>query len=108
MAKVVYSEFEPSDVQKVLTMEVATVCRSPSRSDEFNVGVAIAKTERDPAAEEFYEQRMVQTPRTRSNTSTSPRARSKKRRARPTVDTYQVGVTLDALVRLAEKARAKP
>ena len=62
IAKVVYSEFEPSHVQKILTMEVDGVPLAVEIADEFNVNVAIAKTERDLAAEEFYEQRMVYSP----------------------------------------------
>jgi len=108
IAKVVYSEFEPSHVQKVLTMEVDGVPLAVEIADEFNVSVAIAKTERDLAAEEFYEQRMVYSPDSVKYLYIPKSSLKKGEHVLIVDDLIRSGVTLDALVRLAEKARARP
>jgi len=105
IAKVVYSEFEPSHVQKVLTMEVDGVPLAVEIADEFNV---IAKTERDLAAEEFYEQRMVYSPDSVKYLYLPKNSLKKGEHVLIVDDLIRSGVTLDALVRLAEKARARP
>jgi adenine phosphoribosyltransferase len=104
IAKVVYSEFEPSHVQKVLTMEVDGVPLAVEIADEFNVGVAIAKTERDLAADEFYEQRIVYSP----DSVKYLYLPKKGEHVLIVDDLIRSGITLDALVKLAEKARARP
>jgi len=108
IAKVVYSEFEPSHVEKVLTMEVDGVPLAVEIADEFNVSVAIAKTERDLAAEEFYEQRMVYSPDSVKYLYIPKTSLKKGEHVLIVDDLIRSGVTLDALVRLAEKARARP
>ena len=108
IAKVVYSEFEPSRVQKVLTMQVDGVPLAVEIADEFNVGVAIAKTERDLASEEFYEQRMVYSPDSVKYLYIPKTSLKKGEHVLIVDDLIRSGVTLDALVRLAEKARARP
>jgi adenine phosphoribosyltransferase len=47
IAKVVYSQFGLSQVQKVLTMEVDGIPLAVEIAGEFNVNVAVAKEERD-------------------------------------------------------------
>ena len=108
IAKVVFSEFEPSHVEKVLTMEVDGVPLAVEIADEFNVSVAIAKTERDFAAEEFYEQRMVYSPDSVKYLYIPKSSLKKGEHVLIVDDLIRSGVTLDALVRLAEKARARP
>jgi len=108
IAKVVYSEFEPSHVERVLTMEVDGVPLAVEIADEFNVSVAIVKTERDLAAEEFYEQRMVYSPDSMKYLYLPKSSLKKGEHVLIVDDLIRSGVTLDALVRLAEKARARP
>jgi adenine/guanine phosphoribosyltransferase-like PRPP-binding protein len=108
IAKVVYSEFEPSHVEKILTMEVDGVPLAVEIADEFNVEVAIAKTERDLAAEEFYEQRMVYAPDSVKYLYIQKTSLKKGEHVLVVDDLIRSGVTLDALVRLAEKARVRP
>jgi adenine/guanine phosphoribosyltransferase-like PRPP-binding protein len=108
IAKVVYSEFEPSRVEKVLTMEVDGVPLAVEIADEFNVGVAIAKSERDLAAEEFYEQRMIYSPDSVRYLYIPKTSLKKGEHVLIVDDLIRSGVTLDALVSLAEKARARP
>ena len=108
IAKVVYSEFEPSHVEKVLTMEVDGVPLAVEIADEFNVGVAIAKTERDLAAEDYYEQRMVISPDSVKYLYIPKTSLKKGEHVLIVDDFIRSGVTLDALVKLAEKARARP
>ena len=54
IAKVVYSEFGPSQVHRILTMEVDGIPLAVEVADEFNVNVAIAKSEREQGIEDFY------------------------------------------------------
>jgi purine operon repressor len=108
IAKVVYSEFEPSHVEKVLTMEVDGVPLAVEIADEFNVSVAIAKTERDFSAEEYYEQRLVYSPDSAKYLYLPKTSLKKGEHVLIVDDLIRSGVTLDALVRLAEKARARP
>ena len=68
----------------------------------FNVSVAIAKTERDLAAEEFYEQRMVYTPDSVKYLYIPKTSLKKGEHVLIVDDLIRSGVTLDALVRLAE------
>ena len=107
IAKVVYTEFGPSQVQRILTMEVDGVPLAVEVADEFNVNVAIAKTERDLAVEEFYEQRVVYSPDSVKYLYL-PKSSIKKGEHVLIVDDFiHSGITIDALVRLAEKARAR-
>lgn len=107
IAKVVYSEFGPSQVHKVLTMEVDGVPLAVEVADEFNVNVAIARSERDQGIEDFYEQRVVFSPDS-VKFLYLPRNAIKKGEHILIVDDFiQSGITIDALVKLAEKARAR-
>ncbi len=108
IAKVVYSEFEPSRVQKVLTMEVDGVPLAVQIADEFNVSVAIAKTERDLAADEFYEQRIIYSPDSVKYLYLPRTSLKKGEHVLVVDDLIRSGITLDALVKLVEKARARP
>jgi len=107
ISKVVYSEFGPSGVQKVLTMEVDGVPLAVEVADEFNVNVAIAKTERDLGVEEFYEQRVVYSPDSVKYLYLPKSAIKKGEHVLIVDDFIRTGITIDALVRLAEKAKAK-
>jgi len=107
IAKVVYSEFEPSRVQRVLTMEVDGVPLAVEIADEFNVGVAIAKTERDLAVDEFYEQRIIYSPDSVKYLYIPKSSLKKGEHVLIVDDLIRSGVTVDALVKLVEKARAR-
>lgn len=107
IAKVVYSEFSPSGVQKILTMEVDGVPLAVEIADEFNVNVAIAKGERDMGAEGFYEQRVVYSPDSVKYLYL-PKTSIKKGEHILIVDDFvRSGITIDALVKLVEKAKAR-
>jgi adenine/guanine phosphoribosyltransferase-like PRPP-binding protein len=107
IAKVVYSEFEPSRVQRVLTMEVDGVPLAVEIADEFNVGVAIAKTERDVAVDEYYEQRIIYSPDSVRYLYLPKTSLKKGEHVLIVDDLIRSGLTLDALVKLVEKARAR-
>ena len=107
IAKVVYSEFGPSQVQKILTMEVDGVPVAVEVADEFNVNVAIAKGERDISIDEFYEQRMVYSPDSVKYLYLPKSAIKKGEHVLIVDDFVRSGITIDALVKLAEKARAR-
>ncbi len=107
IAKVVYSEFGPSQVQKILTMEVDGIPLAVAVADEFNVNVAIAKSERDLGVDDFYEQRVVYSPDSVKYLYL-PKGSIKKGEHVLIVDDFiHSGITIDALVRIAEKARAR-
>ena len=107
IAKVVYSEFSPSQVQKILTMEVDGVPLAVEVADEFNVNVAIAKEERDISSDEFYEQRVVYSPDSVKYLYLPKSAIRKGEHVLIVDDFVRSGITIDALVKLAEKARAR-
>jgi adenine/guanine phosphoribosyltransferase-like PRPP-binding protein len=107
IAKVVYSEFGPSQVQKILTMEVDGVPLAVQVADEFNVNVAIAKTERDLGIEECYEQRVVYSPDSVKYLYLPKSAIRKGEHILIVDDFIRSGITIDALVKLAEKAKAR-
>ena len=107
IAKVVYSEFGPSQVQKILTMEVDGVPLAVEVADEFNVNVAIAKTERDLAVDEFYEQRVVYSPDSVKYLYLPKSSIRKGEHVLIVDDFIHSGITIDALVRLSEKAKAR-
>jgi adenine phosphoribosyltransferase len=107
IAKVVYSEFGPSQVQKILTMEVDGVPLAVEVADEFNINVAIAKTERDLGVDDFYEQRVVYSPDSVKYLYLPKSAIKKGEHVLIVDDFIRTGITIDALVHLAEKARAR-
>jgi adenine/guanine phosphoribosyltransferase-like PRPP-binding protein len=107
IAKVVYSEFGPSQVQKILTMEVDGVPLAVEVADEFNINVAIAKTERDLGVDDFYEQRVVYSPDSVKYLYLPKSAIKKGEHVLIVDDFIRTGITIDALVHLSEKARAR-
>jgi len=107
IAKVVYSEFSPSRVQKILTMEVDGVPLAVEVANEFNVNVAIAKGERDLGSEEFYEQRIVYSPDSVKYLYLQKGLIKRGEHILIVDDFVRSGITIDALVKLTEKARAR-
>lgn len=107
IAKVVYGEFGPSQVHKVLTMEVDGVPLAVEVAGEFNVNVAIAKSERDQGIEDFYEQRIVYSPDSMKYLYVPKSAIKKGEHILIVDDFVRSGITIDALVKLAEKAKAR-
>ena len=107
IAKVVYSEFSLMSVEKVLTMEVDGVPLAVEVAGEFNVNVAVTRAERDLGVQEFYEQKVVYTP---SSIKYLYLPRSSMRKGEHVLiadDIVRSGTTIEALTRLAEKAKAK-
>ncbi len=107
IAKVVYSEFGPSQVHRILTMEVDGIPLAVEVADEFNVNVAIAKSEREQGVEDYYEQRVVYSPDSVKYLYLSKNAIKKGDHILIVDDFIHSGITIDALVKLAEKAKAR-
>jgi adenine phosphoribosyltransferase len=107
IAKVVYSEFGLSQVQKVLTMQVDGVPLAVEIAGEFNVNVAIAKEQRDTAAEDFYEQRVVYSLDSVKYLYLAKSAIKKGDHVLIVDDMVRSGITIDALAKLTEKSRAR-
>lgn len=107
IAKVVYSEFGLSQVQKVLTMEVDGVPLAVEIAGEFNVNVAIAKEERDIGSDDFLEQRVVYSPDSVKYLYLQKGAIKKGEHVLIVDDMVRSGITIDALAKLTEKARAR-
>ncbi len=107
IAKVVFSEFSLVSVDKVMTMEVDGVPLGAEVAGEFNVNLAVARAERDLGIEEFWEQKAVYSPSSVKYLYL-PRSSLKKGEHILIVDDMvRSGTTIEALTRLAEKARAK-
>jgi len=107
IAKVVYSEFSLLGVDKVLTMEVDGVPLAVEVAGEFNVNVAVARDERDLGIEEFIEQKVVYSPTTVKYLFLPRSAIKKGEHVLIVDDMVRSGITIEALARLTEKAKAK-
>jgi len=107
IAKVVYSQFSPVPVDKVVTMEVDGIPLAAEVAGEFNVNLAVVRAERDLGVEEFVEQKAVYSPST-VRYLYLPRAAIKKGENLLIVDDLvRSGTTIEAMARIAEKAKAK-
>jgi adenine/guanine phosphoribosyltransferase-like PRPP-binding protein len=107
IAKVVYSEFSLVSVERVLTMEVDGIPIAVEVAGEFNVNVAVVRAEKELGIEDFYEQKVVYSP---SNVKYLYLPRSALRKGEHVLivdDMIRSGTTVEALARIAEKARAK-
>ena len=107
IAKVVYSQFSPVPVDKVVTMEVDGIPLAAEVAGEFNVNLAVVRAERDLGVEEFVEQKAVYSPST-VRYLYLPRAAIKKGENLLIVDDLvRSGTTIEAMARIGEKAKAK-
>ena len=107
IAKVVYSQFSPVPVDKVVTMEVDGIPLAAEVAGEFNVNLAVVRAERDLGVEEFVEQKAVYSPST-VRYLYLPRAAIRKGENLLIVDDLvRSGTTIEAMARIAEKAKAK-
>ena len=107
IAKVVYSEFNLVRVDKVLTMEVDGVPLAAEVAGEFNVNLAVARDERDLGVEEFIEQKAVYSPASVKYLYLPRSAIKKGEHLLIVDDMVRSGTTIEALARIADKARAK-
>jgi adenine phosphoribosyltransferase len=107
IAKVVYSEFSLVPVDKVLTMEVDGVPLAVEVAGEFNVNVAVARDERDLGVEDFLEQKVVYSPSSVKYLFLQRTAMKKGEHVLIVDDMVRTGITIEALTRLAERAKAK-
>lgn len=107
IAKVVYSEYSLVSVDKVMTMEVDGIPLAVEVAGEFNVNVAVVRDERDLGIEEFLEQKAVYNPSTVKYLYLPRSALRKGEHVLIVDDMVRSGVTIEALVRMAEKAKTK-
>jgi adenine/guanine phosphoribosyltransferase-like PRPP-binding protein len=107
VAKVVYSEFNLVPVEKVLTMEVDGIPLAVEVAGEFNVNLAVARAEKDLGVEEFFEQKVVYSPSSVKYLYLPKNAIKKGEHILIVDDMVRSGTTIEALARLAERARAK-
>jgi adenine/guanine phosphoribosyltransferase-like PRPP-binding protein len=107
IAKVVYSQFSLIPVEKVLTMEVDGIPIAVEIAGEFNASIAIARHEKEIAADDFYEQKAVYSPSTIKYLYLPKSSIAKGQTVLIVDDMIRSGTTIEALTRLAEKARAK-
>ena len=107
IAKVVYSQFSPVPVDKVVTMEVDGIPLATEVAGEFNVNVAVVRAERDLGVEEFVEQKAVYSPSTVRYLYLPKTAIRKGENLLIVDDLVRSGTTIEAMARIAEKAKAK-
>jgi len=107
IAKVVYSQFSAVSVDKVVTMEVDGVPLAAEVAGEFNVNLAVVRTERDLGIEEFVEQKAVYSPSTVKYLYLPRAALRKGEHLLVVDDMVRSGTTIEALAGIAEKSRAK-
>jgi len=107
IAKVVYSEFSPVPVDRVVTMEVDGIPLAAEVAGEFNVYLAVVRAERDLGVDEFVEQKAVYSPSSIKYLYL-PKASIKRGENLLVVDDLvRSGTTIEAMARIAEKAKAK-
>ncbi len=94
-------------MHKVLTMEVDGVPLAVEVADEFNVNVAIAKSEKDQDIEDFYEQRVVYSPDSMKYLYLAKNSIKKGEHVLIVDDFIQSGITIDALVKLVGEGQGE-
>jgi len=107
IAKVVYSQFSPVPVERVVTMEVDGIPFATEVAGEFNVNLAVVRGERDLGVEEFMEQKAVYSPSSVKYLYLPKAAIRKGEHILMVDDLVRSGTTIEAMARIAEKARAK-
>ena len=107
IAKVVYSEFSAVRVDKVVTVEVDGVPLAAEVAGEFNVNLAVARSERELGVEEFVEQKAVYSPSSVKYLYLPKTSIKKGEHILVVDDLVRSGTTIEAIVRIAEKAKAK-
>jgi len=107
IAKVVYSQFSPVPVDKVVTMEVDGIPLAAEVAGEFNVNLAVVRAERDLGVEDFVEQKAVYSPSTVRYLYLPKAAIRKGENLLIVDDLVRSGTTIEAMARIAEKAKAK-
>ena len=107
IAKVVYSQFSPVPVDRVVTMEVDGIPLGTEVAGEFNVNLAVVRVERDLGVEEFVEQKAVYSPSSVKYLYIPKTAIRKGENLLIVDDLVRSGTTIEAMARIAEKAKAK-
>ncbi len=107
IAKVVYSEFSLVPVDRVLTMEVDGIPLAVEVAGEFNVNLAVTRAEKDLGVEEFFEQKVVYSPSSVKYLYIPKNALRKGDHILIVDDMVRSGTTIEALARVAERAKAK-
>ena len=107
IAKVVYSEFSLVPVDRVVTMEVDGIPLAAEVAGEFNVSLAVVRTEKELGVEEFIEQKAVYSPSSVKYLYLPKLAIRKGEHILLVDDMVRSGTTIEALTRMAEKTRAK-
>ena len=107
IAKVVYSEFSVMSVDKVVTMEVDGVPLAAEVAGEFNVNLAVVRSEKELGVEEFVEQKAVYSPSSVKYLYLPKASIRKEEHLLVVDDLVRSGTTIEALARMAERAKAK-
>jgi len=107
IAKVVYSEYSLVNVDKVVTIEVDGIPLAVEVAAEFNVNLAVVRDERDLGVEDFLEQKAVYNPSTIKYLYLPRSALKKGEHVLVVDDMVRSGITIEALAKLVEKAKAK-
>ena len=107
IAKVVYSQFSPVPVDRVVTMEVDGIPLAAEVAGELNVNLAVVRAERDLGVEEFVEQKAVYSPSTVKYLYLPKTAIKKGENLLIVDDLVRSGTTIEAMARIAEKAKAR-
>jgi adenine/guanine phosphoribosyltransferase-like PRPP-binding protein len=107
IAKVVYSEYSLVNVDKVVTIEVDGIPLAVEVAAEFNVNLAVVRDERDLGVDEFIEQKAVYNPSTIKYLYLPRSALKKGEHVLVVDDMVRSGITIEALAKIVEKAKAK-
>ncbi|MDG6916155.1 MAG: hypothetical protein JRM85_00995 [Nitrososphaerota archaeon] len=107
IAKVVYSEFSVATVNRVVTMEVDGIPLAAEVAGEFNVNLAVVRSEKELGVEEFVEQKAVYSPSSVKYLYLPKAAIRRGEHLLVVDDLVRSGTTIEALAGMAEKAKAR-
>jgi len=94
-------------VDRVVTMEVDGIPLAAEVAGEFNVNLAVVRAERDLGVDEFVEQKAVYSPSSIKYLYLPKTSIRKGEHLLVVDDMVRSGTTIEALARIAEKARAR-
>jgi adenine phosphoribosyltransferase len=108
VGKTVFHEFEIIDIDKILTVETNGIPLAVQIGNEFGVDVIIAKKQKELGIDEFIEEKSIVSPSVGKFFYIPKDSIKKDDLVLIVDDIIRTGVTISGLIKLIEKAKAKP
>lgn len=107
IAKTVFFDFEKIKIDKIFTASVDGIPIGIQTSNQFGVDLIIAKKEKEPAVEEFMEERALFSPVVFKNFYIPKGSIRKSEHVFIVDDIIRTGATIEALIRFVEESKGK-